>query len=297
MRRPHSPRAHSMQAAAAARRARRHPHRRSAAPRQRWPRVRAARRTKEHELQVDGLHRSPRSGRTGSASATWWLLRRQCRATRSAGWRGRRPTTGELRAQLLAAPPRRKMHAPWRSASARVQGARNFTDVGPRSCGRHEGATERVASVAAKVRTKMLSVAKAMGKEALCAARPLHRGFARRLRATTALQRVRRRSPERRRERALVRFGTQGGWALEAWRLRSAPHYSASACACRPSPPASSRVQDQGHGHRAREAHRRGVQQQGEWRDRAQRPDLALSLSLSSALALALAPPSPDPWP
>ena len=124
MRRPHSPRAHSMQAAAAARRARRHPHRRSAAPRQRWPRVRAARRTKEHELQVDGLHRSPRSGRTGSASATWWLLRRQCRATRSAGWRGRRPTTGELRAQLLAAPPRRKMHAPWRSASARVQGAR-----------------------------------------------------------------------------------------------------------------------------------------------------------------------------
>ena len=94
MRRPHSARAHSMQAAAAARRARRHPHRRSAAPRQRWPRVRAARRTKEHELQVDGLHRSPRSGRTGSASATWWFLRRQCRATRSAGWRGRRPTTG-----------------------------------------------------------------------------------------------------------------------------------------------------------------------------------------------------------
>ena len=111
VRRPHSARAHSMQAAAAARRARRHPHRRSAAPRQRWPRVRAARRTKEHELQVDGLHRSPHSGRTGSASATWWLLRRQCRATRSAGWRGRRPTTGGT-AQLLAAPPRRKMHAP-----------------------------------------------------------------------------------------------------------------------------------------------------------------------------------------
>ena len=296
MRRPHSARAHSMQAAAAARRARRHPHRRSAAPRQRWPRVRAARRTKEHELQVDGLHRSPRSGRTGSASATWWLLRRQCRATRSAGWRGRRPTTGELRAQLLAAPPRRKMHAPL--AQRLCKGARR-TEHGQKwlpTC-RQEGATERLASVAAKVRTKMLSVAKAMGKEALCAARPLHRGFARRLRATTALQRVRRRSPERRRERALVRFGTQGGWALEAWRLRSAPHYSASACACRPSPPASSRVQDQGHGHRAREAHRRGVQQQGEWRDRAQRPDLALSLSLSSALALALAPPSPDPWP
>ena len=95
----------------------------------------------------------------------------------------------------------------------------------------------------------MLSVAKAMGKEALCAARPLHRGCARRLRATTALPRVRRRSAERRRARALLAFGTQGGWALEAWRLRSAPHYSASACACRPSPPASSRVQDQGHGH------------------------------------------------
>ena len=296
VRRPHSARAHSMQAAAAARRARRHPHRRSAAPRQRWPRVRAARRTKEHELQVDGLHRSPRSGRTGSASATWWLLRRQCRATRSAGWRGRRPTTGGTACPASGAAKTENActfgAAPLQGCKAHGRLAMAANVLPPR--GRHRATC---ASVAAKVRTKMLSVAKAMGKEALCAARPLHRGFARRLRATTALQRVRRRSPERRRERALVRFGTQGGWALEAWRLRSAPHYSASACACRPSPPASSRVQDQGHGHRAREAHRRGVQQQGEWRDRAQRPDLALSLSLSSALALLLAPPSPDPWP
>ena len=111
-----------MQAAAAARRARRHPHRRSAAPRQRWPRVRAARRTKEHKLQVDGLHRSPRSGRTGSASATWWLLRRQCRATRGAGWRARRPTTGGTACPATsgAAQDGKCMHL-WRSASARVQ--------------------------------------------------------------------------------------------------------------------------------------------------------------------------------
>ena len=72
-------------------RARRHPHRRSAAPGQRGPRVRAARRTKEHELQVDRLHHS-RAQRTGSASAIWWLLRRRRRATRSAGWRVQRPT-------------------------------------------------------------------------------------------------------------------------------------------------------------------------------------------------------------
>ena len=89
-----SGRVHGMQAAAAARRARHHPHHRSAASGQRWPRVRAARRTKEHKLQVDRLHRSPRSGRTGSASAVWWLLRRWCRATRSVGWCVRRPTFG-----------------------------------------------------------------------------------------------------------------------------------------------------------------------------------------------------------
>ena len=139
MRRPHSARAHSMQAATAARRARRHPHRRSAAPRQRWPRVRAARRTKEHKLQVDGLHRSPHSGRTGSASATWWLLRRQCRATRSAGWRGRRPTTGGT-AQVLAAPRRRKIACTF-GAAARLQGARNMARW--KSCPRWRGASRR----------------------------------------------------------------------------------------------------------------------------------------------------------
>ena len=286
-----------MQAAAAARRARRHPHRRSAAPRRRWPRVRAARRTKEHELQVDGLHRSPHSGRTGSASATWWLLRRQCRATRSAGWRGRRPTTGGTA-------------CPATSGAAKTENACTFGAAPLQGCKAHGTRRDMVANVvtpggrhrATCQRRRQSSHQHAVRREGdgeggpvRCPPAPPR--FARRLRATTALQRVRRRSAERRRERALVRFGTQGGWALEAWRLRSAPHYSASACACRPSPPASSRVQDQGHGHRAREAHRRGVQQQGEWRDRAQRPDLALGLSLSSALALLLAPPSPDPWP
>ena len=119
---------------------------------------------------------------------------------------------------------------------------------------------QRVASVATKLRTNMLSVAKAMGKEALCAARPLHRGFC------TPPSRhdssAEGQAPLTRAAQSAhwLGFGTQGGWALEAWRLRSAPHYSASACACRPSPPASSRVQDQGHGHRAREAHCRGVQ-------------------------------------
>ena len=66
----------------------------------------------------------------------------------------------------------------------------------------------------------------------------------------TALQRVRHSAPERRRERTRVRA------VVRLWKhrhLRSALHYSASAC--RPSPPAASRVQDQGHGHRAREAH------------------------------------------
>ena len=177
MRRPHSARAHSMQAAAAARRARRHPHRRSAAPRQRWPRVRAARRTKEHELQVDGLHRSPRSGRTGSASATWWFLRRQCRATRSAGWRGRRPTTGGTACPATTGAAKTENACTF--GAAPLQGCKAHGTPQPRRQRRDASRApqERLASVAAKVRTKMLSVAKAMGKEALCAARPLHRGF------------------------------------------------------------------------------------------------------------------------
>jgi hypothetical protein len=152
VRRPHSARAHSMQAATAARRARRHPHRRSAAPRQRWPRVRAARRTKEHKLQVDGLHRSPHSGRTGSASATWWLLRRQCRATRSAGWRGRRPTTGGTACPATSGAAKTENACTF--GAAPLQGCKaHGTRSPPPTCCRQEGATKQCASVAAKVRT------------------------------------------------------------------------------------------------------------------------------------------------
>ena len=55
----------------------------------------------------------------------------------------------------------------------------------------------------------------------------------------TALQRVRRSAPERRRERT----GLRACRVVRLWkprRLRSAPHHSASAC--RPSPPACARV-------------------------------------------------------
>ena len=237
-----------MQAAAAAGRARSHPHRRSAAPRQRWPRVRAARRTKEHELEVDGLHRS--SARVAPALRV--RLGGSC--TDSAGQRG-------VRAGVGAGRPPRGTRVPSSTTATKTEIAYLWQRLCLQGCKQHgtlrgcvpQGATTACAQRESTPNNSAFAPCcpwrRRWGRRpcalpARCTA-AVHAAFAPRQLCRgsgAALQSGAESAP-------WLGFGTQGGWALEAWRLRSAPHYSASACACRPSPPASSRVQDQGHGH------------------------------------------------